>query len=188
MCEDAWLVHIVGGLSGVLRSQSVGRVKTVTPHRTRMMHHRRIFFTSRAQLFIQCTCIGSRDSRLKMSFICQRHSLKSRHRLVSHRSLLGLPANPPRFPTLLETELGANCANPRSGSWFGCTVEQNPLTGSEPSSLIEISSEYTPINFHSRRNNCNADLNSVPTTIAASAVADFHGERQLTSPLFTQET
>ena len=44
--------------------------KTVTPHRTRMMHHRRIFFSCRAQWLIQCTCIGSRASRVKMSCIC----------------------------------------------------------------------------------------------------------------------
>ena len=96
---------------------------------------------------------------------------------MSHRNLLGLHANPPHFPCLLETELGANCADPRSGSWFGRMAEQRPLTGYEPNSLLEISSEYTPINF-----------NSVPTTTAASDVADFHDERQLTSPLFTQET
>ena len=59
----------------------------------------------------------------------QRFPMKgSRHRLVSHRNLLGLPANPVHLPTSLETGLGANCAAPRSGSWFGRMAEQSPLT------------------------------------------------------------
>ena len=101
---------------------------------------------------------------------------------MSHRNLLGLLANPPRFLTLLETELGANCADPRGGSRFGRMAEQSPLTGCEPDSLIEISSEYTPISFLPRRNSFNTDFNSVPTTSAASDVADFHDERQLIYP------
>ena len=62
---------------------------------------------------------------------------------MSHRNLLGLPDNPPRFSRLLETELGANCADPWGGSWFGRKAEQSPLTGYEPKDLIEISSEHT---------------------------------------------
>ena len=119
------------------------------------------------------------------SLVSPCHSLKS---LISHRNLLGLPANPPRFPTFLETESGTNCADPRCGSWFRRVAEQSPLTGYEPNSLIEVSSEYTPINVPSTRNSFNTDLGSVPTTIAASDVTDFHDERQLTSILFTQET
>ena len=57
-----------------------------------------------------------------------RHSLKSFHRPMSDRNLLGLLANPPRFPSKKKTELGANCADPRGGSWFGRMAEQSPLT------------------------------------------------------------
>ena len=60
------------------------------------------------------------------------------------------------------------------GSWFGRTAEQSPLTGCEPSSLIDISSEYTPINFLSRKNSYGTDLNDVPTTAATSDVAGIH--------------
>ena len=65
-------------------------------------------------------------------------------------------------------------------------AEQSPLTGCEPNSLIEISSEYTPINFLSRRNSFTTDLNDVPTAWA-SDVAEIHDERQLPSSLSTQE-
>ena len=44
---------------------------------------------------------------------------------MSHRNLLGLPANPGDLPTSLETELGANCADPRRGSRFGRMAEQS---------------------------------------------------------------
>ena len=90
-----------------------------------------------------------------------------------HRNLLGPLANPPRCPSLQETEVGANCAEPRRASWFGRVAEQSTPTGSEPNSLIEISSAYTPINFPSRTKSFNIDLKCVPTTIAASDVADF---------------
>ena len=106
-------------------------------------------FSCGAQLFIQCTSIVSS----------------------------GLPANPVHFPTSLETGFGANCADPRSGSWFGRVAEQSPLPRYQSNSLIDISNEYTPINFPSRRNSFNTDLNSVPTTAAASDVTDFHDER-----------
>ena len=46
---------------------------------------------------------------------------------MSHRNLLSLPDNPPRFPDVLVTELGANCADPWAGSWFGRMTEQGPL-------------------------------------------------------------
>ena len=83
---------------------------------------------------------------------------------MSHRNLLGPPDNPPRFPDVLVTELGANCADPWSGSWFGQPAH----------------------NFPSRRNSFTTDLNDVPT-VAASDVTEFHDERHLTSSLSTQE-
>ena len=57
----------------------------------------------------------------------------------------------------------------------------------EPNSLIEIFSEHTN-QFPFRTNSFNTDLSDVPTTIAASDVTEIHDERQLTFPLFTQET
>ena len=47
---------------------------------------------------------------------------------MSHHNLLGLLANSLRFPASLETELGANCTDPRNGSCFGRMAEQSPLT------------------------------------------------------------
>ena len=40
----------------------------------------------------------------------------------------------------LQTELGANCADPRSGSWFDRMAEQSPLTGTSPVSESTIQS------------------------------------------------
>ena len=59
-----------------------------TPHHA---HRRRTFFSCRAHLITQRTCVGSRASRLKRVACCSpRHSQKSLHRLMSHRNLLGL--------------------------------------------------------------------------------------------------
>ena len=65
-------------------------------------------------------------------------------------------------------------------------TEQSPITGLEPKDLIEISSDYTPINFPSRKNSFTTDIDDVPT-VAASDIAETLKEGQLTSPLFTQE-
>ena len=65
-------------------------------------------------------------------------------------------------------------------------TEQSPITGLEPKDLIEISSDYTPINFPSRKNSFATDIDDVPT-VAASDIAETLKEGQLTSPLFTQE-
>ena len=51
-------------------------------------------------------------------------------------------------------------------------AEQSPLTSYELNGLIEISSEYTPINFPSKRNSFTTDLNDVPT-VAASDVTEI---------------
>ena len=106
---------------------------------------------------------------------------------MSHRNLLDLPDNPPRFPVVLETDQVRTAPIPRDDSLFGRMAEQSSLTGCEPNSLIEISSEDTPVNVSSRRNGLGTDLNDVPTAVAASDVAEIHDERQLTSPLFTQK-
>ena len=79
------------------------------------------------------------------------------------------------------------CADPGCGSLFGRVAEQSPLTGYEPKSLIEVSSEHTPINFPSRENSFNTDFNDLTTTVAASEIAETTEAEQLTSPLFSQQ-
>ena len=61
---------------------------------------------------------------------------------MTHHNIGGLPDDHSRFPDVLVTELIANWADPRRGSWFGRMAELSLLTGYEPNSLIEISSEY----------------------------------------------
>ena len=104
-----------------------------------------------------------------------------------HRNLLGVLDNPPRFPDVLVTESGATCADLRSGSWSGRTAEQSPFISDESKDLIEIASEHTPINFPSRKNSFNTDVNDVLTTVAVSGITETIEAGQLTSPLFTQE-
>ena len=70
---------------------------------------------------------------------------------------------------------------------FGHLVESTPLTGYEPKTCIDVSSEHTPINCPSRRNSFNTDYNDLTTTVAASETTDAKEVGQLTSPLFSQE-
>ena len=66
-------------------------------------------------------------------------------------------------------------------------AEQSPLTNYEPKSLIDVSSEHTPIDILSRKNSFNTDVNDLTTTVAASEIAETIEAGPLTSPLFTQE-
>ena len=132
---DRWLNHPSIEHSVVLESlifkvvMYAGLFEDWTPHRTHHSAPQTRFFSCRAHLVIQCTCVGSRASRLKwVAFFCPRHSQKSFLRLMSHRNLLGLPDNLPRFSEVLVTELGGNCADPRNGSWFDRIAERSPLT------------------------------------------------------------
>ena len=80
------------------------------------------------------------------------------------------------------------CATPQVGLLFGRLAEQSPLTGYEPKSLIEVSSEHTSNNFPSRKNSFNLEIDAtIATTVAASEITDAIEGRQLTSPLFSQE-
>ena len=65
-------------------------------------------------------------------------------------------------------------------------AEQSPITDYEPKDLVEIFSEYTPINLVSKKNSFTTDINDVPT-IVASDITETIEQRQLTSPLFTEE-
>ena len=84
-----------------------------------------------------------------------------------HHELLGVPDPPPLFPATLVTGSGTTCVDPRSGSLFGRMAEQSPTTGFESKDLIEISSEYTPSNFLSRKNSFTPDIDDVPTVVAS---------------------
>ena len=66
-------------------------------------------------------------------------------------------------------------------------ARQSPHTGYEPKSLIEVSSEHTPIKFPSRKASFNTDSNDLATTVAAPEITDTIEVGQLTSPLFSQE-
>ena len=94
-------------------------------------------------------------------------SLKNHPAVMFHRNLSGLLDHLLAFPATLVTESGETCADPRSGSLFGRMADQSPITGFEPKDLIEISSEYTPIHFPSRKNSFTADTDDVRTAIAS---------------------
>ena len=94
-----------------------------------------------------------------------------------------LPAQTP----LLNTSM---CQKPRTtpqeGLILGRLAEQSLLTGYELNSLVEVSSEHTPINFPSRKDSFDTDSNDLATTVA-SEVTDAIEVGQLTSPLFSQK-
>ena len=63
----------------------------------------------------------------------------------------------------------------------------NPLlTGYEPKTCTDVSSEHTPINCPSRRNSFNTDNNDLTTTVTASETPDMREVGQSTSPLFQE--
>ena len=64
------------------------------------------------------------DSHLLVRVTLQSHAIVSCLIAISRACL----PNPVNFPTLLETELGTNCVDPRGRLWFGRTAEQSPLT------------------------------------------------------------
>ena len=90
---------------------------------------------------------------------------------MSCRNLLGLLDRRSTFLDGLETESEIPCIDPSGGGWFGRVAGQSPLTGYEPNNLIEISSQYTPMNFPFRRHSFHKDIKDVPT-ISASAATD----------------
>ena len=76
----------------------------------------------------------------------------------------------------------------RSTGWFTVWPKNwaDPISCYEPEDLIDISSEYTPITFPSRKNSFTTDIDDVPTVVA-SDITETIEAGQLTSPLFTQE-
>ena len=61
-------------------------------------------------------------------------------------------------------------------------AEQSPLAGYEPRSLIEDSSEHTPINLPSRNGIVDTNLDDLATTVDASEMIDTTDVGRLTSP------
>ena len=70
---------------------------------------------------------------------------------------------------------------------LGRLAEQSSLTGYEPKSLIEVSSEHTPINLPSRKGSLDTNLDDLATNVDASEVYDTTDMGRLTSPRFSQE-
>ena len=62
-----------------------------------------------------------------------------------------------------------------------------PLANYESKSLIEVSSEHTPINRLSRKGSLNTNLDDLATTMDASEIINTTDVGQFTSPLFFQE-
>ena len=150
-----------------------------TPHRA---HHRRIFFSCRAHVTIPCTCTGSRPHGSSELLVEVRVILKS-HSIVSCPIAISWVRPTILLAFLMCWRRKKVHTAPIHGAVHGLA---SPLTGYEPNSLIEISCEYAPINFPSRRNSFTTDLNDV-LTVAASDVTEIHDERHLTSSLSTQE-
>ena len=99
---------------------------------------------------------------------------KSFRRLMFHCNLLGVPepfpsfsSTPPPAQSSLQTGVGTTCADPRGGMLSGHMAEKTTFTGYEPNSLINVSSEHTPINFPFRSNSFNRE-DDLANTIAAS--------------------
>ena len=122
--------------------------------------------------------------------LCLSHSFFRFHfclHFLSARFTTSTP-NPMSTSSLLNSSTSSNpCATPQEGLLFCRLTEQSPLTACEPKSLIEVSSEYTPISYPSRKNSLDTDFNDLATTVAASERIDTADLVQLTSPLSTQE-
>ena len=88
--------------------------------------------------------------------------------LHRHKDTTGLPF-------LLNPSSPRPCATPQGGMLSGRLTEQSSLTGYDPKSLIQVSSERTPINLLSRR------------SFDASEITDTTEVGPLTSPLFVQK-
>ena len=113
---------------------------------------------------------------------CLPHSfLHFSSRLLLHLHLV----RPPFLPCYI-----LQCVHPLplcTEACFGQFVEESTLTSYEPESLIEVSSEHTPIIFHSRRGSFDTNLDDPATTVDASEVYDTPGVGRLTSPRISQE-
>ena len=69
-----------------------------------------------------------------------------------------LAPSPMTTPSLLHPSASSTTATPQGGLLFGRLAEQSPLTGYERKSLIEVSSEHTPIFLPSRKGTLDTNL------------------------------
>ena len=145
-------------------------VKIVTPHRTRMMHHRRIFLVTRTVIHPMhmhwLKVLTSQDElHLSVRVIRQSHSIVSCPIAISWACL----------PILLAFLL----------YWRRNWAQTAPIHGAVHGLAVWLT-EARSLRHWSM--SPPGETVPTPTTTAASDVTDFHDERQLTSPLFTQET
>ena len=93
--------------------------------------------------------------------------------------------------SLLNPPNRTNPCAPQSGLWFGRFAEQSPLTGYEPSALVEVSStEVTTTLLPSGKASIGSTHNSgedIVTTLAVSEVDERSDLGKLASPLLSQE-
>ena len=83
-----------------------------------------------------------------------------------HRNLLSVldPSSPLSY--CVANRIRHNLRRSTGGSWCVRMAEQSPLTGYEPNSLIEVTSEHTLIHFPSRQDSFSTDIDDV--TVAAN--------------------
>ena len=104
------------------------------------------------------------------------------------RSFRSPSAPLPTQPSVLQAGTGMNTfANPRSGLLFGRMAEHSHLTGYEPKSLIEVSSEFSPINFPREKTASTQTSTISRPRLLHLKITDTKEAEQLTSLLFTQE-
>ena len=76
-----------------------------------------------------------------------------------------LAPSPMTTPSLLHPSTSSSPATPPGGLCFDRLAKQSPLTGYEVKTLIEVSSEHTPINIPSRERSLDSDLKDLATTV-----------------------
>ena len=70
---------------------------------------------------------------------------------------------------------------------FGRLAEQSTLTGDQPKSLIEVSSEHTPIDLPSGRGSLDTNSDDFANTLDVFGVYDTTDVGRLSSSLISQE-
>ena len=101
-------------------------------------------------------------------------SLKLSTHNMLHRPLFNVPhpfpsfcsSPPPSTPTALPMTgiKRSPCATLHGILLFGHLAESTPLMSYEPKTWIDVSSEHTPINYSSRRNNFNTEYKDLTAT------------------------
>ena len=140
-------------------------------------------------------------TKVKIQCVCflESHSTSS----MLHRTLLGTPFASPfsssfstpapgssSYPSLLYLSMSPSTATLQGGLCFGRLAEQSAFTGYGPKSLLEVSSEHTPIVLPSRRGSLDTNVDDIATTVDASEVCDTTDVGRRTaksknSPFFT---